>query len=75
MADACLKVDWNSLPVERDPSKTEYKSYTPGYCDYDYYDYGNYGSKSRWNKSKQITSIYRKIKLTNKYLTIFLKIL
>ena len=50
LADACLKVDWNSLPVERDPSKTEYKSYTPGYCDYDYYDYGNYGSKSRWNK-------------------------
>lgn len=55
LADACLKVDWNSLPVERDPSKTEHKSYTPGYCDYDYYDYshynyGNYGSKNRWNK-------------------------
>lgn len=27
LAEACLKVDWNALPVERDPSTTEYKSY------------------------------------------------
>jgi hypothetical protein len=46
LAEACLLVDWNGLPVERDPSKTEYKSYG-GYSghaggwdawdDYDYY--------------------------------------
>jgi len=27
LAEACLKVDWSNLPVERDPSKTEYTSY------------------------------------------------
>lgn len=30
LAQACLKVDWNTLPVERDPSKVEY-SYYGGY--------------------------------------------
>ena len=52
LAEACLKVDWNSLPVERDPSTTEYKSYSrygswgdyPGYDD-DYYG-GHYSSRS-----------------------------
>lgn len=34
LAEACLKVDWNALPVERDPSVVEYRSY--GY-------YGGYG--------------------------------
>jgi len=50
LAEACLKVDWNNLPVERDPSKTEYKSYGrySGYDggwddDYDY-GYSSYGS-------------------------------
>lgn len=51
LANACLKVDWNGLPVERDPSKTEYKSYS-GYSGYfgwdnDYYDYGQYSGTSR----------------------------
>jgi len=36
LAKACVEVDWNNLPVERDPSKVEYKSYTGGrygsYC-------------------------------------------
>lgn len=48
LADACLKIDWSSLPVERDPSKTEYKygSYY-GYDDYDYgYGWGSYSNKS-----------------------------
>ena len=52
LAEACLKVDWNSLPVERDPSKIEYKSYGgyggwgyPGWDD-DYYGYG-YGSRGQ----------------------------
>jgi len=44
LAEACLKVDWNNLPVERDPSKTEYNygSYGGGWVsEYDYdYDYG-----------------------------------
>jgi hypothetical protein len=49
LAEACLKVDWNNLPVERDPSKTEYKSYgrysgyDGGWDDYDY-GYSSYGS-------------------------------
>jgi len=48
LAEACLKVDWNSLPVERDPSKTEYKSYGSryGWDGWDDYDY--YPSNSRW---------------------------
>jgi hypothetical protein len=56
LAEACLLVDWNSLPVERDPSKTEYKSYSSyggyGWDAWDDYDYG-YSSSSRinnWNK-------------------------
>lgn len=58
LAEACLLVDWNSLPVERDPSKTEYKSYG-GYSDsrygwdaWDDYDYG-YSSSSRINSWKK----------------------
>ena len=39
-----MKVDWNNLPVDRDPSKTEYNygSYGGGWgSEYDYdYDYG-----------------------------------
>ena len=53
LAEACLKVEWNSLPVERDPSKTEYKSYGSygGWDDdYDYgYGWGSYGRTSSWN--------------------------
>jgi len=51
LAQACLKVDWNSLPVERDPSKVEY-SYSGYGWDWDndwsgggYYG-SNYGYKS-----------------------------
>ena len=55
LAEACLLVDWNGLPVDRDPSKTEYKSYS-GYGGYgwdewdDYYSGGGVGS-SRWNNN------------------------
>jgi len=52
LAEACLKVDWNNLPVERDPSKTEYKSYGgyggwghPGWDDDDYYYGTRYGAR------------------------------
>jgi hypothetical protein len=41
LAVACTKVDWNSLPVERDPSKTEYKTYGSGYYSRGYHGYGH----------------------------------
>jgi len=61
LAEACAKVDWASLPAERDPSTTEYKSYGSwggrgwdyGYDDYDYgYGRSSYssGSLSSWGK-------------------------
>ena len=31
LAKACIKVDWESLPLERDPSKYEYRSYNYAY--------------------------------------------
>ena len=34
LAEAVTKVDWNSLPVERDPSKVEYDSYGYGWVSY-----------------------------------------
>jgi len=52
LAEACLKVDWNSLPVERDPSKTEYRSYDYGSWDYPGWDddyYGRNYHSSRWS--------------------------
>ena len=59
LAEACLKVDWVSLPVERDPSKTEYKSYGYGYgYGWDDYDWeGSYGrSYGSYTKSYGSTS-------------------
>lgn len=60
LAKACCKVDWNSLPVKRDPSTTEYRSYggyggyygsAYGYDDWDS-GYGRYGSRySGWRSS------------------------
>ena len=40
LADACTKVNWETLPTVRDYTKTEYKSYKS-------YDYGNYGGTKR----------------------------
>jgi hypothetical protein len=60
---ASVKIDWESLPVKRDPSKVEYKSYSygsyssKGHSSYDYdtkkYDkgYSTYDSWSGWDKS------------------------
>ena len=57
---AVTKVDWESLPVKRDPSKIEYKSYTyknfnsTGWSSYDYdKEYKKYESESwsGWDKS------------------------
>jgi hypothetical protein len=62
LAEACLKVDWTSLPVERDFTKTEYKTYTSSYGGYysggwdDDYSYGHSrsgytGGRSTWNST------------------------
>jgi hypothetical protein len=61
---ATVKVDWESLPVKRDPSKVEYKPYSygsyssKGWSSYDYdtkkYDkagHSTYDSWSGWDKS------------------------
>lgn len=56
LAQACLKVRWNELPVDRDPSKIEY-SYSTGYgygWDDDYHD--GYVSSSRYNTGQYSTS-------------------
>ena len=49
LAEACLKIDWENLPVERDPSKTEYRSYN---------NYGTYNNGWNW-KSNKSTSNWR----------------
>jgi len=57
LAEACLKVDWNALPVERDPSTTEYKSYGSygAWSRYDdEYDYTGYRT-SNWSKPVEKT--------------------
>ena len=62
LAEACLKVDWTSLPVERDFTKTEYKTYTSSYGGYyggwdDDYGYSGKGRGgfSNWNSNTQKT--------------------
>ena len=56
LAEACIKIDWNSLPVERDMTKTEYSyggygiygsGYGGGYSSWDeqYWGTGNYSSE------------------------------
>jgi len=51
LAEACAKIDWNSLPVERDPSTTEYKSYGSYYEDSWGYTRNGYSSSvSSWGK-------------------------
>jgi len=73
LAVACTKVDWNSLPVERDPSKVEYRSYGGGWDwedDYSYgnrfknynnnaYGYGSYGSRN-WSSFDSQTTTKKK---------------
>jgi len=60
LAEACLKVDWNGLPVERDFTKTEYKSYGSSYgwddWDDDYYGGGSRWGSSGWNRANAYSS-------------------
>ena len=58
LAKACLKVDWNNLPVERDPSKVEYSSSRSGngygwgaWEDYSY-EYKTYDAKPKVDTQK-----------------------
>lgn len=65
LAIACTKVDWVGLPVKRDPSKVEYRSYGSGYYggydawdDDDYYGRSGYGGNWRnrdYKKPKPVT--------------------
>jgi hypothetical protein len=50
LANACLKVDWANLPIERDPSKVEYIYNTKRHNYIDEYD-DYYGSSSQYWKS------------------------
>jgi hypothetical protein len=45
LAKACLKVDWTSLPVERDPSKVEYRDYYSSCYDWDFDPYDRPAAK------------------------------
>jgi hypothetical protein len=55
LAQACLKVDWNSLPVERDPSKVEYSYSGYGYGGWDWDDDWSYGYRGSSYGSKYNT--------------------
>jgi hypothetical protein len=50
LSEACLKIDWNSLPVERDPKTTEYKSYGSFSRYYGDDDFNYTKTKSNWGK-------------------------
>lgn len=64
LAKACLLVKWNDLPVERNPTKIEYRSYD--YDDYSRYssyrnysgyyddDYNEYDYNGKYNSSKKL---------------------
>ena len=49
LANACLKVNWNSLPVERDPSKVEYSNYYSNYYGYEDDWDDCYYPRNRWS--------------------------
>lgn len=59
LAEACIKIDWNSLPVKRDPSVTEYSDYygygwgssSKSYSTYD--DYHDYQEDRYYTKNKE----------------------
>lgn len=49
LANACLSVKWNELPIERDYTKIEYKSYT-GYSSYGIDEYDDWGTYTGTHK-------------------------
>jgi len=61
LAEACTKIDWNTLPVERDPSKVEYSSYGGygrwgGWDDYDYYPATSSYNRSTYTPSTPVVT-------------------
>ena len=70
LAKACLKIEWEKLPVTRDPSKYEYRSY--GYGRYgggydywenewdDYYDPASYGNRSTLISNAASIPVYQR---------------
>jgi hypothetical protein len=44
LAKACLLINWSNLPIERDPSKVEWKNYNYYNRDYNYNNYNNYNN-------------------------------
>lgn len=69
LAKACIEVKWDDLPVERDPSKAEYRSYGYGrYYDWDdwkddYYNDPYYSGRKYNNSSTYKTTTYQSNKL------------
>ena len=66
LAKACVNVKWDELPIERDPSKTEYRSYGYGrYCGWDdwedsyyndpYYSGRKYNTSTSYTNTNQTT--------------------
>lgn len=55
LADACCKIDWQNLPVKRDPTKIERRNYGYGRSyKYDDWEDGRWwqsGTKTNWNRS------------------------
>lgn len=71
LAEACLNIDWESLPIKRDPNTVEYDYYDDWYGGYGRSYYGaNCGSryKSGYNSytSEKDYSIYKKEEETEK---------
>lgn len=50
LCNACLAIDWESLPAERDPTKKEYKTYRSSF-DWNDEGYGYRGGRWGWSGS------------------------
>lgn len=47
LANASINIDWETLPVKRNPNTTEYKSYDYDYDEFNRYNYGNVGVRKK----------------------------
>lgn len=61
LSDAMCKIDWETLPIKRDPSKVEYRSYGSSYrSNYEWDDDDYYGrgrtSSSNWGRNNTTQS-------------------
>lgn len=59
LADACCKIDWETIAVKRDPTKVEKRSYySSGSSSYNnrnarYHEWDNYGANDWWDQRSQ----------------------